>query len=375
MVERMATKLSEAGVSHPADVLENPDRFEPGLVNRVRHTMTLVNKDFAENQKAQQAQEKSNQALGLRPGEEQRKSEKNAQEQTGISDAIDLLTKQMADTDDRAQRQHFAGQIATLRAGGTAAQDVLKELSGVGKPPAVGRAWTQTRDAAIAELMKENAGKPNYQPGADEVKNRMGEIENRISTQGAVQKNMGTAVAKGRVAVTKAISLVNDLRDAVKNYGLSTGSVAAHTGQPFRRMIADWTGDPKYAPLVAFPGLMGQLARGISGETGVLTDRDLDRINTAVAPRTGFLHSDTQESYDARITFVETAMKRAQAALEAADKTGQPPVPIDMSDVTFPGDSLPSASTKPANGPANAGSTDLKAFADRIRAEPDPEKK
>jgi hypothetical protein len=224
-------------------------------------------------------------------------------------------------------RRQALARIAALKQGGTTAQTVLAELAGVAQP----RTGRNIREQRFETMAAEQLG-PDATPGA--IAKRAEEL--RVASESAVTGGRKTAgiVAEGRVQVARALQNINAIRQTAKQV-LTTSALASYA-QPIEFFFRRKFRDPKLSALQAIPATLSDLARAL-GEKGVLTDTDLERVRQALLPQ----ETDTWDTFNARVTFVENLMREGQKALERAASTGVIE-PVNSAPLgTFEGDPFP----------------------------------
>jgi len=335
MVQRMAQEISASGARSPAEILQDPDAYDPALVNRVRHTMNLLSKNIETSESRRLQSEQAKAALGMREGPESRKQEEFATKVLGVERALDLL---VADTKSENPETVRAakGRIAAILEGGTARQKVLEEMSGVREVRGrYGEEYRDLRVLAEEELLKEG----NESPTRGEVAQRVQDIRNRTAAQRAAGVRVQEQITKGRKLTSDALNNLAGVEEAVKKFGLAKGPAGAWATQPLKVAWKAIKKDPDLARLSGIDAIMGTFARSISQEVGVLTQQDIDRIKIAVKPRLG-VGGDTVASYMARLNFVKEMVNRANKSIAIAERTGKF-VPVVARDITFEGDPNP----------------------------------
>lgn len=369
MMTRWMEKAREAGVTNPQEVLDNPDKYDPALVNRTRHTFALVTKNVQESHKRDLENDQQSSATGIAQAKEGREADVHNTQQLGLEQAIDLLHADASGPDPQKAAQAKA-KIAAILEGGTSRQKVLDELAG-SRPTEGGRNLAErgyldrSRETLIAQ------GKQNPTPG--EIAAGVADLKRQDkikTTQGT--KSVGI-VTEAKANVARGRSLIQSMRGAVKNYGLADNALAANVTQPVRMFFNNLTKDPKYATLAAFPATMSNIARSL-GEKGVLTDEDVNRIKLAINPGA----RDTSATYNARLDFVEQAMIRGQEEVERALNEGRPPQPVDLTDLTFDGDPTPgtgAGSAPSAPNPSGDKAAMAKAALDKANQIKDPDQR
>lgn len=358
MMTRWMEKARDIGVTNPQEVLDNPDQYDEGFVNRTKHTFGLVSKNVTESQSKEAELEGKKSATGIAQAKAGREEDVANAQQLGVEQAIDLLRNDIQ-SGDPAKVQAARGKMAAILEGGTSRQKVLNEMAGVKTAEGTGR--------NLAERGYIDRARESLPPGASpgQVATKVAELKRTDAAQKTGATKSAGLVEEAKVNVARGRSLLNTMRGAVKSYGLASGALEANTVQPLRMILNSVMKDPKYAVLNAFPATMSNIARAM-GEKGVLTDQDVLRISQAVNPNT----TDTEATYNARLDFVEQAMQRGQQEVEAAANEGRAPAPVDLTDLTFDGDPLGGQGAQPAQpGTSQAGNPQAAAAAALKKAE------
>ncbi|HET9337374.1 MAG TPA: hypothetical protein VFQ55_00105, partial [Casimicrobiaceae bacterium] len=159
------------------------------------------------------------------------------------------------------------------------------------------------------ETARLRAGEKSLETEVNKTTQKAVEMRNALADGKARLVDMKEAVHKLQ---SKAKGAPERLWDNIKRYG-----------------AAYWKGDPDYAVIQGFPAMFANLARSLSGEKGVLTDRDVERVVAAFGA--GWM--DNQEMYDKRVDFVVKTMERATEAVERAAREGRPPAKVNIDDL------------------------------------------
>lgn len=375
MVERMAQTLNEAGVNNPSVVLQNPDQYDPMLVSRVRHTMRLLNKSIEESQGRQLQAEQGKMALGMRPGKEQREQEGYEQQQTGVQDAIDLLTPDTQNPDPKVSNLAKA-RIAALRRGGQAAEQVMAQIAGIQSKGGAGGRGIEFQ-SYLRKAMIDLGEDPEGQPSSAAI-DRALQIRNAARASGEQQVRTAKVVADKQAAVAEGLSQLSTMEESLAGGGFGESGLAGRAKSVGSAVIGRFTDAPSLRVVDAVNATLTNIARSLGGQKGVLSDLDQRLIEKGLAfkPEKG----DTLSAWRVRKQYVATIAKRGLEALQQAQKTQSDPVPITLSDEErrgITGDGNVGASGTPAATPE--GGSDKQELArqwtSRINNEPDPAKK
>jgi hypothetical protein len=369
MTERMAKAISQAGVKHPAEILQDPDRFDPALVNRVRHTMRLLNRTIEESRAADLAAEEKTSALGIKEAEENRKSREFGQTQSGYDAELTAIQQEIEAEQDPEKKRQLQSQAAALQMRGTAAEAVMQSRAGIRTEGGA----RQERFRALqrrAEQELEARGEP-YTPA--DVDAMAIQLENRDKAAGQTMAADAKAVAEKRRNVAMGKGELNQMRAEMGRTGMgkkgAMGSLKSR-GLAGANMVFDIA---DVRAVDAVNATLTNIARSLGGQKGVLSDTDVGIIMDGLGFSPG--KGDTLEAWNRRVNVFESIVDAGLRELEAAEKEGREPVKRQLS-------SQQKQLFRPLSGGATSGAAerpDKEALAAdwsaRIKAENDPAKK
>lgn len=325
MMNKWLEDAKAANVSHPSEVLDHPENYEPSFVNRTRHTFALANKHIQESQQRVAQTEQANAAGAASRGEEGRKSTAFGQGQASLEEQVRQALSEKGPDGQPTDRAR--GRAAALLQGGKPREAEAGRLAGTPTTPGGRNLREQRFQTQATEELGENATPGEVAKRAEEIRTRT-----EASKTGAIK--VAGLIAEGKTQSVRAKGQIQVLRELGSS--MLTRSTLASFVQPLKFFAKTYiTKDPQMAAMQAVPGSLSNLARGL-GEKGVLTDRDLKRVESALSPRS----TDTWQTFSARLAFVDKMIDRGQAALEKAGTTGTIEA-VDGSDLTFEGDPLP----------------------------------
>lgn len=354
MTERMATKLNEAGVRHPAEVLQDPDKFDPALVNRVRHTMRLLNDQIEKSRASDVAAEEKVSALGIKKAEE---STRKA-EQLGVDDALFQIQDELAKLPEGSpERQQLEAQSAAVRSGGTSREDVLKKRAGVGGSEGGRNARWQSYVTRATEELGSGAS-----PGT--IQARAVDLENQDKAGAAVGIADAKALAEKERLLAEGLGQLDQMKTEMGGTGMGKAGFAG--GLKSRAMAgANLVSDlPSVRTVDAVNANMTNIARSLGGQKGVLSDLDVDIISRGLGFRPGA--GDTMEGWQRRVQVFESIAQAGLDEIRRAVKERREPRKIQMNE----SERKMFGATGGQSGAADTGNK--KAEADAIRAEQDP---
>lgn len=368
MTERMVQALAEAGVKHPAEVLQEPDRFDPRLVNRVRHTMKLLNKTVEESRKADLEAEDKKSAMDIREAGEDREARKNTMAQGGIDSMVADLQQRAANATNPEEKARFESMASTLLTGGTAAQGVMQQMSGLStEGGARQERFRALQRRATQDL--EAGGQPFTQADVDA---RAIQLENRDKAAGTTMAADAKAVAEKERAVATGLGELDQMKAEMGRTGM--GQEGFFGGLKSRakagaNMVVDM---PDVRAVDAVNANLTNIARSLGGQKGVLSDTDTRIITEGLGFSPG--SGDTMKAWLRRVQVFENIAKAGLRELQAAVKEGRDPVQRQLSNEER-------QLFRPLSGGAtgNAEKPNREAVAAdwsaRIKAENDPAKK
>lgn len=303
MVTRWMEKAREIGVENPQEVLDNPDAYDEGFVNRTRHTFRLIEKSVQEAQTRQAELEGKQSATGIAQAKEGREQETSDITQSGTMDALRQLEPDLQSSDP-AVRSRAQARRAALLQGGTTAQQVLADMAGVGSGGESGR---NLAEKGYIERAKEALG-PSATPG--QVATKVAELkqEDAANKEGLVRGRR--ILADKEAAVAQGIATLDQMANEIERLSPGESGVGGRLYTAIRQKGGRLIGDPQTAVIDSLAGDMVNVARTLGGEKGPLTEGDVARIEQAIA----FRDTDTLESWKARY---EKAKRVAQAGLDA----------------------------------------------------------
>lgn len=366
MVERMTQMLSEAGVRHPAEVLQSPETYDPRLVNRVRHTMRLLTKTIEENEAATAETETKKQALGMKDAENQRAQEKADRERNqegGYEAAIYQLEDEInQDPENRELRQRNNAKIAALQTGGTAAQQVLESMSGIQSAAGGRNARWQGLVTRATEELGEGAS-----PG--EIQARAQELENEDKARASVNVADAKALAEKERLVAEGLGQLDQMRTEMAGAGMGESGFLGGALSMGKAAAGKFVDIPSVRTVDAVNSNLTNIARSLGGQKGVLSDIDVAIMTKGLGFRPGA--GDTIEGWERRVQVFEGIAKAGLEELRASVKERREPRKIVLSAkerAEFGG-------TGGGMEREGAAGGDKQAEAAAIRAEADPAKK
>lgn len=363
MTERMATAMAEAGVKHPSEVLEQPDRFDPRLVNRVRHTMRLLNDQVQASQKAAIDIEDKQSAMGIREAEEDRKSREFEQQQSGYDTSLATIQQEIAAETDPVKKRQLENQAAAIQTRGTASQAVLQERAGT--RTGEGR---QLEFRGYLERAEEELGE-GATPGA--INQRAQELKMEDRAQATVRQADAKALAEKSRTVAEGLGQLGQITQEVR--GTNMGQSGFFGGLKSRAKAAGSSvmDDPDVRAIDAVNSTLTNLARSLGGQKGVLSDIDTQMMIDGLGFKAG--SGDTVNAWERRVRTFENIAKAGQRELAAAIKERRDPRRFELT-----ADERKTFGAKGGGMPRRegaAGGGDKAAEAAAIRAETDPAKR
>lgn len=326
MVTRWMEKAREIGVENPQEVLDNPDAYDEGFVNRTRHTFRLIEKATQESATKEAELDSKKTATGIAQSKEAREAGTSAAQGLGLEQALDLLRDDVQ-SGDPAKADAAKGKIAALLEGGTSRQQVLQEMAGVSLQGDSGRNLAEKGyiERAREALTAEGA---QITPGAVAQRVASLKADDKAASEGKVR---GTRIlADKEAAVAQGIATLGEMKAEVQRLGPGQSGIAGSLYTQLRQKGGRLIRDPQTSVVDSLAGDMVNVARTLGGEKGPLTEGDVRRIEQAVA----FSDGDTLESWMARIEKAERVAMAGLEAIRQAMKSGiDTPVKIPSSRV------------------------------------------
>jgi ribosomal protein S8E len=369
MMTRWMEKAREAGVSSPRDVLENPNQYDPAFVNRTRHTFALLEKNISEHAKRQADIEQSKAATGASQSEQTRKQTEFDTERSGLREAEALLVDDLA-SDDPAIRNRARAKLAALRAGGDPRNKVLTDMTG---SLPVGGARGIREQNYVRRAQEKLAQALGREPTQGEVAEEVERLRNLDRAEGEEQVRMSRETTAKEAAVAEGLGTLDEMDRAIAGAGFGEEGFLGRLQTLGKQFTGRITDDPNVRTVDAVNSTVVNIARGLGGQRGVLSDFDVNLMIQGAGFKTG----DTVKGWRSRIAYMRRVAERGVAELRKARDANREPVRMALSAeerAAISGD--PSAGTD-APTPDGAGSKRQLAdqWAARINAEPDPKKK